>query len=95
MSKSCFVLAAPSLLISPLLYNIALGSWDSNPARVNASKKFQYLVCILKIFVPLKNEHNSILRNRVYTGLLRWNCPGFDSLVNQSSIYFVFIFVLK
>jgi hypothetical protein len=77
MSESCFVWAAPSLLISPLLYNIALGSWDSNPARVNASEKFQYLVCILKIFILLKNERNSILRNSGYTWLLRWNWVRF------------------
>jgi hypothetical protein len=47
--------------------------------------KLKYLVQILKIFIPDTNKCNSILRNSGYTGLLRLNCPGFDSLVIQSS----------
>jgi hypothetical protein len=39
-SPGCFVWAVPLLLIRPLLYNIALGSWDLNPACVEASKFF-------------------------------------------------------
>jgi hypothetical protein len=41
----------------------------------------------VKIFRPDINKCNLILRNSGYTGMLRWNCPGFDSAWCRSLIF--------
>jgi hypothetical protein len=42
-SEGCFVWAAPPLVLAPTIFIIALNmcfvSWESNPARVKASKR--------------------------------------------------------
>jgi hypothetical protein len=74
-------------------------SWESNPASgrgANCDPRGEYLVQILKIFDLDTNECDSILRSSGYTGMLRWNCPGFESAQCRSFIYFeAFFFFLQ
>jgi hypothetical protein len=61
--------------------NLFFGSWESNPANRGEKcyPRREYLVQMLRIFIPDINECNSILRSSGYTGILWWNCPGFES----------------
>jgi hypothetical protein len=58
-------------------------SWESNPARVKASKRI-HLVYKLKIFLLHNNKGNLIQRTSGYTGLLWWNSSGFESVADRS-----------
>jgi hypothetical protein len=100
ISEGCFVCDAPPLLISPLLYNIALNSLKIRGYRENRCKVYScaqrggYLVSVLKKLRADMIECNSIPWNSGNTRLLWWNTPGFESLSGKSSIYFFYIFTI-
>jgi hypothetical protein len=62
-------------------------SWESNPARVKASVKTNYLVYKLKIFVLHNNKGNLIQWTSGYTGLVQGNSRGFDTDMCRKALH--------
>jgi hypothetical protein len=75
-------------------YNKALKSlivyWESNTARVKASKREYYLLSIhLEYLVNYRNDCNSCVRASGNIGLVQCGGLWFESPCRQSWIYFV------
>jgi hypothetical protein len=60
-------------------------SWESNPARVKASKNLIFSLNTQNISMLLTMTVSSAHRT-VHFGLVRWNSPGFESALCQSLI---------
>jgi hypothetical protein len=77
-------------VISPYLLHLGpkpiRGSWESNPARVKASKREYYLfyTIYLEYLVLYKNDCSPIQWNSGYTRLRRRNSPRFESALCRS-----------